>query len=85
MTTEEKIKLKLSCYKKEKIKLKLFYYKIVFLNLLYFCLQMIVCIFQSLSNVNFKEYCVNETCKTLAKKQRDNFNKRFNQCQKKSV
>lgn len=39
----------------------------------------------NLSNVNFKEYCVNETCKTLAKKQRDNFNKRFNQCQKKLV
>lgn len=40
---------------------------------------------QSVSNVVIKEYCVNETCKTLAKKQRDNFNKRFNQCQKKSV
>jgi len=40
---------------------------------------------QSVSNVGFKEYCVNETCKTLAKKQRDNFNKRFNQCQKKLV
>lgn len=32
-----------------------------------------------------REYCVDQTCKNLAKKQRDNFDKRFNKCQKKSV
>jgi len=32
-----------------------------------------------------KQYCVDQTCKNLARKQIENFNKRFNQCQKKSV
>ncbi len=40
---------------------------------------------QSVSSSNFIEYGVNETCQNLAKKQRDNFDKRFNKCQKKSV
>ena len=40
---------------------------------------------QSVSDSNFIEYDVNETCKNLAKKQINNFDKRFNKCQKKSV
>jgi hypothetical protein len=40
---------------------------------------------EDIQNKIFTEYSVNQTCKNLAKKQRDNFNKRFNQCQKKSV
>lgn len=32
-----------------------------------------------------KQYSVNKTCKNLAKKQRDNFDERFNKCQKKSA
>ena len=39
----------------------------------------------SVLHTGIKQYCVDQTCKNLARKQIENFNKRFNQCQKKSV